>query len=366
MTGPKNPACRLERLLDPAVLQAFNRSQFEREGYWVWEGVLTEEGRTRFISSLIELQRKNDTIAMDTDWEAIDFAGRGMDPVIPENVTPEAKAACCGGSEQDRFMSRNWRAKMHIHGLFGPEPTLVTSGFESQGIMPEFFPAAYDEFIYDVVTGHPQMMELLRQVLGDSFILDHLIMLNRAPESRGRTWHAHQYRQGASEVEDDIGTGTQLTTEYLTQQCVRTLCYPAGATPDDGGELAVIPGAHLYRIPFKSMSHRSDLDEDMKAGWLQGKIHAFTGKSLEIVHLTIPPGSMVSFVHHMPHYVGYRQPGAGVRLGLLMAYRTPDPQAEPERWSAGVPAEWADRMHATGRFSDRALRILRTDNPVAL
>jgi hypothetical protein len=365
LTGSNITDSRVERLFNCEVLEAFDRAQFEREGYWVWEGLLTDEGRQKFTACLVELQRKNDAIVMDTDWEAIDFASRGMSAPIPAHVTPEAKAGWCGGSEQAGFMRSDWRAKMHAQGMPGPEPSLVTLGFESHGIMPEYFAAAYDDFILDVTTEHPQMMELLRKLLGDSFILDHQIMLNRAPESHGRTWHAHFYRDRNCEVEDDIGTDASLTTEFLSHQCVRTLCYPEGACPADGGELAVIPGAHLYRIPYKSTGDRTDRDEDMKAGWLQGKIHAFTRKPLEIVHLSIPPGSLVSFVHHMPHYVGYRQPSAGVRWGLLMAYRNPDPQAQPERWSPGVPAEWAGRMHAAGKLSAQALRILQSDNPVA-
>ena len=360
-------AARLDSLLEPEVLDAFDRQRFERDGYWVWEGVLTDAGQHRFTDSLVELQRKQDGIVMDTDWAAIDFASRGMDAAEPARITPEVRAASCGGSEQiPRFMSPNWRLKMHRHGLMGPGPAMVTNGFESQGILPEFFPPAYDDFMLDVATAHPQMLELFGRLLGDRFVLDHFLMLNRAPESAGRTWHAHHYCEGKDEVEDDIGTGAHLTTEFLQQQCVRTLCYPEGATPTEGGQLAVIPGAHLYRIPFKTNVTRTDHDEDMKAGWIVGKVHAATGRPLEIVHLSIPPGSMVSFVHHMPHYVGYRKPGFGVRWGLLMAYRTPDPRAKTARWSPGVPAEWAARACAGGKLRGRALDVLRSENPTPL
>ena len=76
----------------------------------------------------------------------------------------------------------------------------------------------------------------------------------------------------------------------------------------------------------------------MRSGWLKGKTHPITGEPLEIVHLSLPPGSMVSFVHHMPHYVGRRKPGSKMRWGLLMAFRTPDPEATPAKWSNGVSA----------------------------
>ena len=144
--------------------------------------------------------------------------------------------------------------------------------------MPEHFSIGYDDFIRDVATAHPQMMELFTKLFGDRFILDHCNMLNRTPGSIGRRWHAHQYRQGQYEVEDPIGTGHALTTEFLQRLCIRTLCYPEGATIEEGGDLGSSPGAHLYRIPYKWNTERPDDDAAMKAGWLKGKIHAFTRK----------------------------------------------------------------------------------------
>jgi hypothetical protein len=55
--------------------------------------------------------------------------------------------------------------------------------------------------------------------------------------------------------------------------------------------------------------------------WLEGKTHARTGEPLAIRSIDLPPGSMVSFVHHMLHYVGPRDPGPAPRWGLLLAYR---------------------------------------------
>ncbi len=358
------PANRLHDLLRPEVLAAFDRSFFEREGYWVWEGILTDAGRQQWTASLRKLQQMNDDIIMDTDWAAIDFAGRGLQPPLPESITPQARAANCGGSEQLNLLPSGARTYMHEHGLLGPGPALIARGFESHGFMPEYFPAAYDDFIMDVATSHPQMTELFGKLLGDRFVLDHLIMLNRAAGTRGRRWHAHQYRDGQYEVEDFIGNGRALTTEFLQQQCIRTLCYSEGASIEEGGELAIIPGAHLYRIPFKWNIERTDDDAALEAGWLRGKIHAFTGEPLKILRLALPPGSMVSFVHHMPHHVGYRQPGTPTRWGLLMAYRTPDPGAIPLRWSKGVPAHWADRCAAEETLSAAARRVFEADNPV--
>lgn len=359
------PAGRLENLLRSAVLDAFDRESFERNGYWVWEGILTEEGRRQWAASLENLQRLNDEIIMDTDWAAIDFEGRGLEPPAPEKITKDFLAECCGGSEQMRFMSPKLRRYMYDTGLFGPGPALVTRGYESQGMMPEYFPGAYDDFILDITTEHPQMMKLLTLLLGDRFLLDHCLMLNRPPGASGRRWHAHQYREGQYEVEDVIGTGRAVTTEFLRQQCIRTLCYPEGATAESGGQLGVIPGAHLYRIPFKWNTIRMDEDDDMKTDWMAGKTHPATGEPLKILRLSIPPGSMVSFVHHMPHHVTDVLPEASTRWGLLMAYRTPDPKATPARWNNGTPAHWAERVKASGKLSAAAQRVFEADIPLS-
>ena len=358
------PAGRIHDLLRPEVLDAFDRASFERDGYWAWEGILTDAGRRQWTASLQKLQEMNDSIVMDTDWAAIDFAGRGMTPPPPEKVTPEFLATCCGGSERMHFLPPEARPYMAEHGLFGPGAALVARGFESQGLMPEHFPPAYDDFILDVITGHPQMTELRRKLLGDRFVIDHCVMMNWSAGSRGRRWHAHHYRDGQDEVENQTGSGSSVTPEFLQQQCVRTLCYPEGARVEDGGELAVIPGAHLYRIPYKSAVERADDDADMQADWLPGKTHAVTGQPLQIKHLSLPPGSMVSFVHHMPHYVPPRRPTAPTRWALLMAHRTPDPVANPAKWSSGAPAHWVERKEASGSLSDAARRVFEGDNPV--
>ena len=201
-------------------------------------------------------------------------------------------------------------------------------------------------------TAHPQMMELFTKLFGDRFILDHCNMLNRTPGSIGRRWHAHQYRQGQYEVEDPIGTGHALTTEYLQRQCIRTLCYPEGATLEEGGELGVIPGAHLYRIPYKWSTERPDDDAAMKAGWLKGKIHAFTGKPLEMVRFSLPPGSMVSFP---PSHAASCRPSQ-VRnpdpMGLADSVSDPRPRRKPSE----VDKWYTCPLGGTSRGGRKALR----------
>ena len=77
MTIPPGAApCR--ELLRPEVLAAFDRDRFERDGYWVWDGVLTDEGRRRWTANLQRLQTMNDAVLTGTDWGAVDYEARGL------------------------------------------------------------------------------------------------------------------------------------------------------------------------------------------------------------------------------------------------------------------------------------------------
>ena len=73
-------------------------------------------------------------------------------------------------------------------------------------------------------------------------------------------------------------------------------------------------------------------------------------------------GSIVSFVHHMPHYVATRKPGAPTRWGLLFAYHSVDERAPPSRWAAPVPPHWVERhVAAHGPLSEAAEAVLGGD-----
>jgi hypothetical protein len=376
MTNARNrntSGVRLKDLLHPHVLAAFDRTTFEREGYWVWEGILTDAGRRQWVASLQNLQAMNDSIVAGTDWLQVDFTGRGLTAPDPAKVTPEALNGYLGGSEQMQFQTPGQRDYMYSHGLFDESlatQALTTQGIEWQGMMPEYFPLAYDAFILDIATSHPQMMELFGKVLGERFLIDHVLMLNRIPGSRGRRWHGHPYRQGQHETEDPAQGGQVASLGFLPHQCVRTLCFPAGMSEHDGGgEFSVVPGAHLYRTPYLWDTRRTEYDEQFEAGWMRDKNHPVTGEPLRIERLDLPPGSMVSFVHHMPHHAGHRALDAETRWGLLMAYRTPDPTESSartstlassqasRRWNEGTPAHWAQRMEDAGRLTPAMCRV---------
>ena len=128
----------------------------------------------------------------------------------------------------------------------------------------------------------------------------------------------------------------------LLCRLIRTLIYPEGSSIALGGELAVIPGYHLYRDPYKWNTTRPDDDEGMTE-YLQGMMHPVTGEQLAVHHIELPPGSMVSIPAHMPHFVAPRKSGAGMRWGMLLTYRQPDPKRRFPSISRNIPDQWVER-----------------------
>jgi hypothetical protein len=257
------PEERLRELLRPEVLLGFDRAKFERDGFWVWPAALTDSGRERMTKTLQLLQSRQDYMVMHTDWTFIDWAGRDLPPPPPERLTREwRETRVCGGSEQlsyypasggrpevgKGFLNMPTRTFMAETGLFGVgTDALATDGsWSSQGHAPEFTPLCHSPFLLDLATAHPQMMQMFSSLFaGGRFCLDHAALLNRKHgEGAGRHWHAHRYSDGRYEEHDEDADGTP-NPHFMTQQCIRTLCYPEGAVSAEdggyGGELGLIP-----------------------------------------------------------------------------------------------------------------------------
>ena len=221
------------------------------------------------------------------------------------------------------------------------------------GFFPEYFAAGAEPWLMEALT-HPQMAALQEGLHGGGPVrLDHNVMLNRKPGSQGRTWHSHPYDARDSESLD--------ATEGRGLRLVRTLAFPDGVRPEDGGVVGVIPGAHHYKDPWDRP--RVDRDESLREGWMKDKVHPATGAPLEIIYPPLPPGSLLCFVHHMPH--GTTPRTKGVRWALLCAFRKPDPRGiaapPPPRPASAADDDgsWTTPVNAAGemvlRSRDRAI-----------
>jgi hypothetical protein len=183
-----------------------------------------------------------------------------------------------------------------------------------QSVAPEdrqqacHYSAEFNAYLASLI-GHPQLLDLARQILGPVIRFDHCVSLNRPPGDGGSGWHSHAY------AEDRPGLGF-----------VRIFFYVNGFSADDGG-LGVVPGSHRFRDP--NLSARSD--EELRQGWLRGKQHPETGEPLGIEYLTAPTGSVVLMWTHAAHAVCRRQPGSPTRWTVVYAYRNPGAESRA-RW----------------------------------
>ena len=169
-----------------------------------------------------------------------------------------------------------------------------------EGHEPNRFAAEFDWYLESLI-GHPQMLRLARDILGENIRYDHCVSLNRPGGNRGTHWHTHGYG------EEDPSLGF-----------VRIFFYVNGFEPDDGG-LKVVPGSHLFREKIG----RIDSDEALQEQWISGKTHPVTGEPLQIHSLSMPPGTVIAMWTFAAHGVNPRQPGSDTRWCVVYAYRNP-------------------------------------------
>ena len=329
----------------------------------VFAGGLTDWATQQFSASLRRMQAIDDHIILNTDWHGTDWPAYGIEHTERrQTVTREELEHMCGGQERGfgllpgHKVTGNWNPNKRRSGLWNEAPVAFPPGVPNQGLLPSRFSPAYDEFLWDVCSlAHPQFRSLQETLLSttiDDIRMDHIHMLNRRGPDGGRTWHAHPY--------DQDGWGVTANPRDLGLGLVRTLAYPdgCGLVEGDGG-LSLIKGAHLFRDPFCWNTVRPTAnEEEMEEAWLGGRTHPMTGEPLTITKIPLPPGSLVCFGHHMPHYVAPISAEHGTRLGLLMVYRRPDPKGRLRSCDRNVPDEWAWREAEAGRLSEAEARLL--------
>jgi hypothetical protein len=93
--------------------------------------------------------------------------------------------------------------------------SLIPSAVEDHE--PNRFSAEYDEYLESLIA-HPQMLGLVRKILGTDIRYDHCVALNRPGGNQGVHWHSHGY----SEDDPDLGF-------------VRIFFYVNGFDVNDGG-----------------------------------------------------------------------------------------------------------------------------------
>ena len=363
--GLQQPPFERQRLFRPGVLEAVDWDGFSRDGFIVFPGALTEWGGDQFTTALQRLQGILDHLILHTDWAGEDWERHGMRRPKPSAVTPDKLRGYCGGQEREMNLLPNSKQQPAVGhdaraGVYHADPKqwrrapiAFPPGVPNLGVSPHQWPHAYDDFLWDLITlAHPEFRWLQSKLLGSPVCdirVDHVGMLNRHGPDPGRAWHGHPY--------DQDGWGP--TTKYTGLGLVRTLAYPQGCGMKEGdGGLSLVPGAHLHRDPFSWNTHRSaSTARSIGSRWLQGKRHPATGEKLQVKAIRLPPGSLVCFSHHMPHFVGEISNEYGTRLALLMVYRRPDPKRRIRSLDRNVPDEWVEMRVEEGLLTTAQQRL---------
>ena len=179
---------------------------------------------------------------------------------------------------------------------------------DDEEYLPSRFSAEYNIYLESLIA-HPQMLQLVRDVLGEEIRYDHCVALNREGGNGGSAWHSHEY------ADDDPSLGF-----------LRVFFYVNGFQADDGG-LKVVRGSHLHR----DAGIRAESDAELLSGWMADKVHPKTGMALAIEGLSVPRGTVVLMWTHAAHGVNGRKMGSDTRWCVVYAYRNPGRESRA-RW----------------------------------
>ena len=298
-----------------AVEAQFDSARFLRDGYAVLSGIMTPKAVEEWTAALKYGQQLNDTL-LTSGWSQIDWLGLGRTPPTKSLTADEINNALGGSQRVPQSDDEAGVKTLRQHSVFA-----------------EYFPAGHVPFLMNVLT-HSQMLQLQRMCLGcDRIYFDHNQLLTRPAGYPGGAWHSHRIGGGA----DNCGVAN--LSEYQAQPNFNlTLCYPQGFEAGDDGGLKLIRGSHLFRDPAGC---RAASDEEMRRGWLAGRVHPITGEPLQMEHLSLPPGSVVCCLSHAAHAVAPKALGKRPRCCSLYCYKKPSDVSGYAQPPHSVPPVWA-------------------------
>lgn len=240
----------------------------------------------------------------------------------------------------------------HLAAFELDKATLREQYPHAQDHSPGACPYEWSSF-FEGVVGHPDMLRLVRDVLGNDIRFDHQVLLNKPAGSAEQAFHTHEYADGKVAF-DNVGPGLagqaseqqrtnrkhglMSTQELLGHRhmaegqlanarfsvdnpklgYIRVFFYATGFAKGDGN-LKVVPGSHHYRDPTVNFLG----DDALTTSWLVGKTHPNTGKPLAIEELECPPGSVIVLHTHAVHGVSARKSESDTRYAVTTAYRNP-------------------------------------------
>ena len=324
---------RRQDIFDPAAIEEqLDPGKFLEEGYAVFEEVMTEAARQKWIEAVKAGQKINDAL-LRADWNEVDWEGLGRTPP-KKTLTEEEIGKAIGGSQQ----------------LPQSDDEAGVSTLRTHGVFAEYFPSGHIPFLMDVLT-HPQMLDFQRKCLAaDTIYFDHNQLLTRPGGYPGSRWHSHTI--GGSS--DDCGTADLET--YRAQPNINlTLCYPEGFDADEDGGLKIVKGSHLFRDPAGC---RFPSDNEMEVEWVASRSHPVTGDPLKIERLSLPPGSVVCCLSHAAHAVAPKAATRRTRWCSLYCYKKGDDRTGLVLPPGAIPPVWAMKAQR-GELPDTLTDLMR-------
>ena len=211
------------------VLERFSFEDYSRDGYYVFQGAMTDDARVAWLSALRESDGINNELTRQVDWvNDVDWESIGAKPPTQREVDGLQTR---GGFNTKYYINDRWwfdREKAGVVELGNRRLPFKPGRMPSSMHVP-YVPANvamdYHPFLQNVLT-HPQMIRLHKLILHtESIRFDHCSLLVRKPGFPGQPTHSHAY------------TTPDLEEPEMGMQLVRTLCYPGGFGKDrEGGE----------------------------------------------------------------------------------------------------------------------------------
>ena len=299
-------AAALEPIFDmeAACIRNFDHDKFQRDGYWIWDGIWLPAARKKLIAAMHRAQRLDDMYSegyrekragtldsvpreFDEDdyeylgWENVDWEGLGLQKPQRYRTCAELERVKGGGQ-----LGAGPPPGTGYHGHQNAQRVPVMKGYS-----PESLVAGYEPYILFCLS-HPQMIMVHKLMLGPEVRMDHNTLLYRKEGFPGQNWHSHGHHEaigkdlsalrtvppGHKDMHEPLSEVVSLPDQQNDLGLVRTLIYPDGFRARGDGGLKIVPGGHLercYNLNESGWATQQTLGSDaaFREGWLKGRRH---------------------------------------------------------------------------------------------
>ena len=162
------------------------KARMDTDGHLVLPGILTDEAVDRLIASMSKIQTIASTIEQTSE-------GRRARAALSKSF--QAWMQAHADAPQTAKDAKRAKFQEELAKLRARHPELQKLGVGQTAM-------EYDDYLESCV-GHPQMLRLARDVLGEEIRFDHMVALNRPGGNPPMGYHAHEYADNKTSFEND-------------------------------------------------------------------------------------------------------------------------------------------------------------------